>query len=95
MFAWACTLATAVFWVGGCGRDTGPADTTSRIPATNAPNATPTQAPASARVATPDYLPAERPHDGYVGSGSCRECHAEEHASWHRSFHRTMTQFPK
>jgi hypothetical protein len=30
--------------------------------------------------------------DGYVGSSSCRECHADEHQSWHDSYHRTMTQ---
>jgi hypothetical protein len=30
----------------------------------------------------------------YVGSETCRECHAENHASWQASFHRTMTQAP-
>ena len=29
---------------------------------------------------------------GYIGSDSCRTCHAEQHQSWHRSYHRTMTQ---
>src|SRR5262245_27940786 len=34
-------------------------------------------------------------HDeGYIGSGACRECHADRYASWHASFHRTMTQAP-
>jgi hypothetical protein len=32
--------------------------------------------------------------EGYVGSGTCRECHAANHASWQASFHRTMTQAP-
>src|SRR4051794_25122888 len=27
----------------------------------------------------------------YVGSTTCRRCHADQHASWHRTFHRTMT----
>ena len=30
--------------------------------------------------------------DGYVGSSSCKECHAEQHHSWGRSYHSTMTQ---
>lgn len=29
---------------------------------------------------------------GYLGSDSCKECHAEYHQSWHASYHRTMTQ---
>jgi len=32
--------------------------------------------------------------EGYVGSESCVECHAENHASWSASFHRAMTQDP-
>ncbi len=46
--------------------------------------------------AVPDVLRTNLPTaartNGYVGSDSCRSCHAEEHASWHRTFHRTMTQ---
>lgn len=30
--------------------------------------------------------------DGYIGSQSCQNCHAEYHQSWHTSYHRTMTQ---
>ncbi|MEO1528907.1 MAG: hypothetical protein AAFX06_26095 [Planctomycetota bacterium] len=30
--------------------------------------------------------------DGYIGSQSCKSCHAEYHQSWHTSYHRTMTQ---
>jgi hypothetical protein len=36
--------------------------------------------------------PAATIPDGYVGSDSCRDCHASEHNSWHKSYHRTMTQ---
>ena len=46
-------------------------------------------APGGARA-----TPLERAGDGYVGSQSCRACHATNHASWHASFHRTMTQAP-
>ena len=37
-------------------------------------------------------LPYRRDDDEYVGSASCRECHADEHKSWHESYHRSMTQ---
>ena len=37
-------------------------------------------------------LPYRRDDDEYVGSASCRECHADEHKSWHDSYHRSMTQ---
>ena len=30
--------------------------------------------------------------EGYVGSASCKECHAEEFSSWHSSYHSSMTQ---
>ncbi len=40
--------------------------------------------------------PTDRPivvhENGYVGSQSCRECHADEYTGWHASYHRTMTQ---
>lgn len=36
--------------------------------------------------------PIEVPADGYVGSATCRSCHAHEHDTWHDSYHRTMTQ---
>ena len=29
---------------------------------------------------------------GFMGSGSCIECHQQQHGTWHESFHRTMTQ---
>src|SRR5256886_16362354 len=39
---------------------------------------------------------ATLPHVGgpavYVGSKTCRSCHADQFESWHRSYHRTMTQ---
>lgn len=48
----------------------------------------------AARRETP--LVAHRPRqvadDGYVGSASCRSCHAANYDSWHASYHRTMTQ---
>ena len=37
-------------------------------------------------------VPPQRPHDGYVSSAACLECHPQQHASWHRTYHRTMTQ---
>ncbi len=37
-------------------------------------------------------IPIETRDDGYLGSDSCKECHAEHHQSWHTSYHRTMTQ---
>ncbi len=37
-------------------------------------------------------LPTAGATNGYVGSASCQECHADPYESWHRSFHRTMTQ---
>ena len=30
--------------------------------------------------------------EGYVGSDSCKECHAGEFSSWHSSYHSSMTQ---
>ena len=46
--------------------------------------------------AVPEALVTNRPvqqtADGYVSSGACRACHADQHASWAGSFHRTMTQ---
>lgn len=30
--------------------------------------------------------------DGFLGSESCKKCHADYHQSWHESYHRTMTQ---
>jgi len=45
---------------------------------------------------TPEAEVAGRPiqvdADGYVGSESCRACHAHEHQTWHDSYHRKMTQ---
>lgn len=38
------------------------------------------------------HRPRQVADDGYVGSTSCRDCHAGNYASWHASFHRTMTQ---
>jgi predicted CXXCH cytochrome family protein len=44
-------------------------------------------------VATPAAeVPQFSTDGGYVGSSSCKACHADQYASWHRSFHRTMTQ---
>jgi len=40
----------------------------------------------------PAMRPLAQPHDGFVGSAACRECHEDQHASWFRSWHRTMTQ---
>lgn len=37
-------------------------------------------------------LPRKGGPPGYIGSDSCKECHADQHSSWHRSFHRTMTR---
>ena len=47
----------------------------------------------SARVVEGELLrPLDlRPSD-YVGSRSCRSCHADHYRSWHATFHRTMTQ---
>jgi len=36
--------------------------------------------------------PIQKPHDGYVSSSACLECHPNEHDSWSHSYHRTMTQ---
>ncbi len=36
--------------------------------------------------------PLEHKSDRYVGSETCRTCHADTYASWHASYHRTMTQ---
>ncbi len=36
--------------------------------------------------------PIQKPHDGYIGSSACLECHPNEHDSWSQSYHRTMTQ---
>jgi hypothetical protein len=38
------------------------------------------------------FRPVVDHRDGYVGSESCVECHAQNHESWHHSYHRTMTQ---
>jgi hypothetical protein len=39
-----------------------------------------------------EFHPQAVPGDGFIGSDSCRECHAHEHETWHASYHRTMTQ---
>jgi hypothetical protein len=39
--------------------------------------------------------PKEEPHDGFVGSSACVECHENQHRSWSGSWHRTMTQEAK
>lgn len=39
-----------------------------------------------------EFRPQQEPQDGFVGSESCQECHANQHESWHASYHRTMTQ---
>ncbi len=61
------------------------------------PESTAPSAPSSGRpievAATPvTSRPIEVAAGGYVGSASCRECHADEYQSWHASYHRTMTQ---
>ncbi len=38
------------------------------------------------------FHPSETSSEGYIGSGSCNECHNLQHDSWHHSYHRTMTQ---
>jgi hypothetical protein len=61
-----------------------PDSKTPLVPSTNRPvevTATPT-------TSRPIVVAA----NGYVGSASCKECHASEHQSWHASYHRTMTQ---
>lgn len=48
---------------------------------------------ASALAGLERYLPARLEREfGYVGSESCRSCHAHEYSTWHASYHRTMTQ---
>ncbi len=66
----------------------------ARPAATNSASLKPLPEVAPTDSSIPEYLPQIAAHDGYVGSSSCRACHAEEHASWYRSFHRSMTQFP-
>jgi hypothetical protein len=46
--------------------------------------------PTAAKLAA--FRPIEVPHQGYVASDACRECHPQQHASWFASYHRTMTQ---
>jgi hypothetical protein len=36
--------------------------------------------------------PFDRHQAGFVGSATCKTCHAERHKTWARTFHRTMTQ---
>lgn len=36
--------------------------------------------------------PVDLHQTGFVGSATCRSCHADHHASWSRTYHRTMTQ---
>lgn len=42
--------------------------------------------------ASDDRIPRQGGPDGYLGSESCKECHADQFQSWHRTYHRTMTQ---
>lgn len=42
--------------------------------------------------ASDDRIPRQGGPEGYLGSESCRECHADQFQSWHRTYHRTMTQ---
>lgn len=49
-------------------------------------------APPSQPTVDAGLLPTAGATNGYVGSASCQECHADPYDSWHRSFHRTMTQ---
>src|SRR5207237_4419640 len=64
---------------------------------TTAAESNPAAATNSPAAAAPSDFAATLPHvggpAGYVGSKSCRSCHADQFDSWHRSYHRTMTQF--
>lgn len=39
-----------------------------------------------------EMRPIVEPHEEFVGSAVCQECHEDQHASWFASWHRTMTQ---
>ncbi len=71
----------------GCSRQEAPGDSTPRE-----------QSSASVRTAgapSTDLeggIPRQGGPDGYIGSESCRDCHADQFQSWHRTYHRTMTQ---
>lgn len=66
----------------------------------DSPTPTPTPAPPAAAAAPEpagdhfqDSLPRQGGPEGYVGSESCKPCHADQFNSWHRTYHRTMTQY--
>ncbi|WP_050769284.1 cytochrome c3 family protein [Blastopirellula marina] len=48
--------------------------------------------PQVTRITRPVELPQQVAADGYVGSKSCLECHADQCRSWGASHHRRMTQ---
>ncbi len=60
--------------------------------ASNTPVSQPGAAVAPEPGLDPAVLPVVSATNGYVGSSSCQECHADPYESWHRSYHRTMTQ---
>ena len=39
-----------------------------------------------------EWVPTVNADRGFVGSGACLDCHAENHASWRDSYHSKMTQ---
>jgi hypothetical protein len=55
---------------------------------TRANTAPPTATDAEQRIDRPIVVHKQ----GYVGSQSCRQCHADQYDSWHASYHRKMTQ---
>jgi len=84
--------ASVVGWVlavllilPGCSRREAPVDPAPQQQASTPPGASPA-------LAGDERIPREGGPEGYVGSESCRDCHADQFQSWHRTYHRTMTQ---
>jgi predicted CXXCH cytochrome family protein len=78
-------VLTVLMLLPGCSRREAPVDPTPREQASIRPGPSPA-------AVVDDRLPREGGPEGYVGSESCRECHADQFQSWHRTYHRTMTQ---
>jgi predicted CXXCH cytochrome family protein len=78
--------AVLVALAPGCSR----APTRQTSEPANAPTATSTTNP----VPADDVALRIGGVNGYVGSLTCKECHARHYASWRRTYHRTMTQLP-
>ena len=94
-------IALVLFAVVGCGSSDLPNTSTSSPSITSGRNIVPILHRTRDSVRDENKTKRQQPwpdspefhrDEGYVGSASCKECHAEEFSSWHSSYHSSMTQ---